>query len=1164
MKRARLILLVLLGAATALLWLWRAPTAAPREAALSQAAAPVPPAASAGGATFAAGGAALGAGSAGGGGFGSPQRVPQGPWAVQVPPVEAYAHLLAPTQQGDLETFRKRFPAVDPTDLNAFHAALLEARAQYGHELTPGEHAAHSAWTARMEAMQARLAAARGEHVGIASGGIDEHGRGFALIGFDGVDPVYTFTQNVNAAVSTNANRVRLNAAFDPLVGATLSGEGMYVNVNDHGEIYQHVEFQLPAGGGSRIVLSEVPGYPDGNRAHMTHVAGTVAAWGYNSNLMGMAPRLWLRAHIQQYTADITGYGMAWPGQTLETVNPVTGAPQMRSVMGTTSLGSTDTNENRGIYTWVSADFDQTLWDTPHYIHFYGACNDGPGYATIGQHWPVAKNFITIGSVTDVSRDAAGNYTGGGNINSFSSRGPTFDGRIKPDLTANGDGVTSTDGESGSSTMSGTSMATPNASGSTVLLIDYFNRRFPGHFLRSATLRALLVNTADDRGNPGPDYTYGWGIVNVLKAGGILKRYADDPASRVVVEDLLTQGQTWSAEYTYDGSGPIRVTLAWLDSPGAAQTPETATRAPRLVNDLDLRLIAPDGVTTYYPFVMPFTTGSGGTPAYDPSLYGATATTGNNFTDNVEQVLVAVPAPGIYTITVGHSGALAGGRQAFSLAVSGMARSGPVSPSVASIAPDTGDGTDFFALTVHGAGFLLGADVILRRAGSPDVAAYAHRVVGGRIDARVDTAVMAKGYWDVVVRNPGGAEAVLPNAFLMPANILYATTFADAAGLTLGPGWEVGAPNQAAVGGPGAAFSGTKVLGTYLNGNYPNNINTHAVLPPVSTVGRAGIRLAFHRWLGLAKRGASTDYGRIHFSLDGSTWTQLASHSNIIENAWSEQVYSLPAAADNQPSLYLRFQLQTDGANQSFGWNIDSLQVTSGGGITPLPPVFASPAPAGPAVAGAPFSHTVAASDADTPPGELLLSAGGLPGWLGFAAAGDGTGTLSGTPQAGDAGTVEITLSVTDGSYTTFQIFELEVLPPPLSGYDAWAALHWPGETDPAITGPLADPDGDGVPNLFEYALAGGNPAVPDPSVLPALAAEIVGEFHYNKLTVHKNPAAHDLVYTIEVSGGLSLWDSGPEHTTILAETESVLEARDNTPAAPAAPRFIRARVERP
>ena len=127
------------------------------------------------------------------------------------------------------------------------------------------------------------------------------------------------------------------------------------------------------------------------------------------------------------------------------------------------------------------------------------------GYETISYR-NLAKNIVTVGAVDDAVTSGLRDLSKA-TIAPFSSTGPTDDGRIKPDLVANGVNLTSTDtgADDDYLTISGTSMSSPNACGSATLLVDQYNRLFGGA-MRASTLKALLIQTADDIGNPGPDY----------------------------------------------------------------------------------------------------------------------------------------------------------------------------------------------------------------------------------------------------------------------------------------------------------------------------------------------------------------------------------------------------------------------------------------------------------------------------------------------------------------------------------------------------------------------------------------------------------------------------------------------------------------------------------
>jgi hypothetical protein len=1016
-------------------------------------------------------GSSGGSGAAAGTTASHPGRKPVGEWATRVPAVAEYIAGLPAAHFAAWQEFHEEFPEVDPTQTADFNEVLFRKRQSYGRVLDDNTSPRYAAWLGRIGGMQKALVVARGTHVGVVIGGTEDGSTTtFLLTGFDGTEPIYTSTQNANAAISTAANMVRMNASFDPQVGATIDGAGLYVSVNDAGLIEEHEEMQLP-GGGSRIIhKGDVPNVDPAylNSLHATHVAGTVGAWGYNPNIMGMAPRVWFRSFVQQATTEIYAYGMSYPGQSVDgsTVNPRDNSLQIRSVIGTTSLGRPhdyNTTFNFCVYNSTCQIYDQAMWDNPYYIHFFAAGNYAnkdtanptvPYYGTLSVETPNAKNMTTIAAATDATRDASGNFTGGGEVTYFSSRGPTYDGRIKPDLTGNGVSLTSsivdsnnTDGDgdpyNGTYTASGTSMATPNISGSTALLVDYFGKRFPGHFLRSSSLRALLINSADDRGNAGPDYQYGWGLVNIRAAAAIIKRYADNPASRVLVEDSLpSNASTHTATYTSNGTGPIRATLAWIDPAGAALSPSSSDRSSRLVNDLNIRITGPGG-TTYRPYVMPFVTGQGDTPAFDESLYSAPATTGDNTTDNVEQILIPAPAAGSYTVEITRSATVTdNAEQKFSLAISGMEQAAPVAPAVTSITPTGSDGTDNMPITVKGSGFLLGSDVIFRNSGYPDIVASGVQITGTEIKCRIDTTKFGNGRWDVIVRAPGGTEAVLAKGFLNPVPaVIYANYFenpGDATGFTGQGQWQVGAPNYSPGTGPGTALSGTKILGYNLSGEYAKNIpEYHATTPAIDCGDASGVRLSFWRWLGVERSsswpGYSWDNAAIEVSNDGTNWTKIWANPydwpGLKDTGWTKVEYDISAVADGHSTVFVRWVMGSmDGTDESesgpayrCGWNIDNIEVT---GSVDESPIFTS-APPTSAKAGSAFSYTVTASDPAAPWETLAISAVGLPAWLTLTDHGNGTATLFGTPSA--AGTADFTLSVTDGAFTVRQSVSLVV-----------------------------------------------------------------------------------------------------------------------------------------
>jgi hypothetical protein len=193
----------------------------------------------------------------------------------------------------------------------------------------------------------------------------------------------------------------------------------------------------------------------------------------------------------------------------------------------------------------------------------------------------------------------------------FSNWGPTDDGRIKPDIVANGIHVYSADSNSDDSyeTHSGTSMASPGAAGSAALLVQLYHQLFPGKSMRASTLKGLILHTADDLGRPGPDYEFGWGLMNTRAAAELIQKQHDEPAGSVLLEGRLTSNNPMDINpddtyYFYaDANEPIRITLCWTDPPGVYTTNYDDT-SPRLIHNLDLRVTGPRGSTTYYPYVL--------------------------------------------------------------------------------------------------------------------------------------------------------------------------------------------------------------------------------------------------------------------------------------------------------------------------------------------------------------------------------------------------------------------------------------------------------------------------------------------------------------------------------------------------------------------------------
>jgi subtilisin-like proprotein convertase family protein len=237
------------------------------------------------------------------------------------------------------------------------------------------------------------------------------------------------------------------------------------------------------------------------------------------------------------------------------------------------------------------------------------------------------RNGLIIGAVQDNT-----------DITSFSSKGPGTDGRLAPQFCANGAGLTSpvSSSDTAYSSLSGTSMSGPSVCGSVTLLSQLWRREHADRLLPPDVARVVLALTCQDKGPTGPDYTYGFGIVDCQAAADLI--LADKAAAGArIVRGQIRSGQAVDYSVSVSSSGqPLRLSLSWLDiwaSTSAAIT---------LVNDLDIELISPTQ-QTFYPYSGLLAGGNANTQF---------TTTGPNRRDNIELVSVSNPDVGTWTVRV--------------------------------------------------------------------------------------------------------------------------------------------------------------------------------------------------------------------------------------------------------------------------------------------------------------------------------------------------------------------------------------------------------------------------------------------------------------------------------------------------------------------------------
>jgi hypothetical protein len=492
--------------------------------------------------------------------------------------------------------------------------------------------------------------------------------------------PVYYSTANLNAARAVSTDKVWNNGGM----GLNLSGgPGDTIREWDEaGALTTHNELA------GRVFIGDGT---SGLSTHSTHVAGIMIGAGVVPGAHGMAGGANLRDF--DWNSDYSEMAMEGARGALVSNHSYVyitgwfyGYPYANywSWWGDTTISRIE-DYNFGFYSSDAATVDSIAMMAPYYLICRAAGNEkgeGPsvqpvvhyifkdpnwiqsttvrnlegapnGYDCISAGFGISKNVLTVGAVNDIVTGY--NSPSDVILASFSSTGPSDDGRIKPDIVSNGISLYSCIPSSNSAyaMMSGTSMATPAVTGSLQLLQRHYHN-LTGTFMRASTLKALVIHSADEAGAaPGPDYQYGWGLLNTAKAAKIIMGRGNVTS---ISEQTLNNGETYSVNVKATGREPLRVTICWTDPPGIPPAPALNPPNPMLVNDLDLRV---DG-DTYKPWIL------------DPANRAAAAITGDNIRDNVEQVYIQNPAPGNHEITVTHKSEFSGGIQVFSIIVTGI------------------------------------------------------------------------------------------------------------------------------------------------------------------------------------------------------------------------------------------------------------------------------------------------------------------------------------------------------------------------------------------------------------------------------------------------------------------------------------------------------------
>ncbi|MBL7923756.1 MAG: S8 family serine peptidase [Bacteroidia bacterium] len=387
----------------------------------------------------------------------------------------------------------------------------------------------------------------------------------------------------------------------DFVTGRHYDGSGVTVAIADDGFVGPHIDF-----------TGRITNFATGTGStHGDMTSGIcVGAGNLNPTMRGMASGSYL------YTFNIGAYP--------QVVDAVANFSNYGIVIASTSY-SQGCNE----YTSDTQFGDQLLYENPQLQFVFSAGNNGSGNCGYGAG--ASWGNITGGYKQGKNVVACGNLDALEVLDPSSSRGPSSDGRIKPDICSNGRDQMSTDENNTYQVGGGTSAASPGVAGIFAQLYQAYKELTGAPNPPAALIKASLLNTAEDIGNPGPDFIYGWGRVNALRA---LRTLEDNR----YLTDSLTQGVTNTHSITVPaGTSQVRVMVYWSDPGG------TPAAAPALVNNINMSVADPSS-TSWNPWILD--------PTPNVTSLSTPAVRGVDSLNNMEQVTLDNPAAGTYTVSI--------------------------------------------------------------------------------------------------------------------------------------------------------------------------------------------------------------------------------------------------------------------------------------------------------------------------------------------------------------------------------------------------------------------------------------------------------------------------------------------------------------------------------
>jgi len=388
--------------------------------------------------------------------------------------------------------------------------------------------------------------------------------------------------------------------------GLKYRGDGVRVMMQDDGAIGPHIDF---TGRTNQSFCSPCSTSPDDN--HGDHVGGTIMGAGnIDPSTRGMAHgvELWV------YNASNNNY------------NDVPDLYQDDEVFITSKSYSDGCNSG---YSNLTRGLDRQVRLYPSLVHVFSAGNSGADDCAYGagNGW----GNITGGHKSGKNVIAVGNLTSTGLLAGSSSRGPSTDGRIKPDICGVGTAVSSTIFDNQYASFTGTSMSCPGVSGTIAQLFDAYRDLNAGDNPNAALVKGTILNTADDFGNPGPDFRYGWGSLNARRAFEVFK-------NQTYLTDLIANGGNNNHSITVPTNvKQLRVMLYWTDYEGSTGA------SLALVNDLDMTLTDPSA-SVFEPWVLD--------PSPSVAALNADAAPGEDHLNNMEQITIDDPDAGEYVVNI--------------------------------------------------------------------------------------------------------------------------------------------------------------------------------------------------------------------------------------------------------------------------------------------------------------------------------------------------------------------------------------------------------------------------------------------------------------------------------------------------------------------------------